>query len=183
MESGEHQSAPEADGGDYWRLISRAQESIPSVLPDVDLEASRLVMSLNRATRSLIYDLEYQSLRPHGYSDSAFRLLFVLWVAGPLSPHAAARLSAMARPTVSSLVGNLRRQGLVDRQDDPHDGRAATLSLTAEGARLITTMFADHNAREHEWAMLLTPIERKLLIMLLEKLMTGSGLVDAVHPR
>ena len=34
---------------------------------------------------------------------------------------------------VSRLVSRLERRGLVERSDDPHDGRASRISLTAEG--------------------------------------------------
>ncbi|MBH0120500.1 MarR family winged helix-turn-helix transcriptional regulator [Rhodococcus sp. NPDC003382] len=174
-------NVPNSDVADYWSLVDRAQGLIPSHVDGVDMEASRLVMSLNRATRTVIYDLEVQTLRPLHQTDSTFRVLFVLWVAGPLSPHMVASLSSMPRPTVSSLVASLRKAGLIDRQDDPEDGRGATLSLTSEGTAVITKAFADHNRREHEWASLLTPIERQLLIMLLEKLMNGRRDIGAVE--
>jgi MarR family transcriptional regulator, negative regulator of the multidrug operon emrRAB len=168
---------------DYWSLVDRAQELIPTRVDGVDMEASRLVMSLNRATRTVIYDLDVQTLRPLHQTDSTFRVLFVLWVAGPSSPHMVASLSSMPRPTVSSLITSLRKDGLVERQDDPEDGRGATLHLTPAGIEVIAKAFADHNRREQEWASLLTPIERKLLIMLLEKLMNGRRDIGAVERR
>lgn len=172
---------PDSEVANYWNLVERAQGLIPDSVDGVDMEASRLVMSLNRATRTVIYDLDVQTLRPLSQTDSTFRVLFVLWVAGPLSPHMVASLSSMPRPTVTSLVTSLRKEGLVDRQVDPDDGRGATLSLTPAGIETITKAFADHNRREHEWASLLTPIERKLLIMLLEKLMDGRRNIGAVE--
>lgn len=172
---------PSNDVADYWSLVDRAQDLIPARVEGVDMEASRLVMSMNRATRTVIYDLDVQTLRPLHQTDSTFRVLFVLWVAGPLSPHMVASLSSMPRPTVSSLITTLRKDGLVDRQEDPADGRGATISLTPTGVETITRAFADHNRREQEWALLLTPIERKLLIMLLEKLMNGRRSIGAVE--
>lgn len=179
--SNESPNPPDSDVADYWSLIGRAQGLIPDSVDGVDMDASRLVMSLNRATRTVIYDLDIQTLRPLGQTDSTFRVLFVLWVAGPLSPHKVASLSSMPRPTVSSLVAGLRKDGLVDREDDPEDGRGATLSLTPAGIEVITTAFADHNRREQEWASLLTPIESKLLTMLLEKLMDGRRSIGAAE--
>lgn len=171
------------EGASYWRLIDQAQELIPTVIDDVDMEASRLVMSLNRAMRVVIYDLEIQTLKGLGQSDSTFRLLFALWVAGPLSPHAVASLAGMSRPTVSSLISALRKEGLIDRRDDPSDGRSALLSLTDLGTQTIMRAFTDHNLREKEWASLLTPIERQVLTMLLKKLMDGRGSIGAVERR
>lgn len=176
-------SSPDDGIVDYWGLIEKAQASIPTAISEVDMEASHLVMSLNRATRTLIYDLEFQTLRPLGQSDSSFRLLFTLWVAGPLSPHRVAALASMARPTVTSLVATLRRDGLVDRQVDPADGRGAMLSLTPAGTQVITEAFEAHNRRERDWASLLTPIERKLFIMLMDKLMSGRASINAVDRR
>jgi DNA-binding MarR family transcriptional regulator len=37
---------------------------------------------------------------------------------------------------VSRLVSRLERRGLVERSDDPHDGRASRFSLTAEGREI-----------------------------------------------
>ncbi|MFW0770887.1 MarR family winged helix-turn-helix transcriptional regulator [Arthrobacter koreensis] len=167
--------------GDYWDLVQKAQTIVPAAVGDVDMEASRLVMSLNRAMRVVIYDLEVQTLKPLGVTDSAFRLLFVLWTSGSLSPHRLARLSGMPRPTVSSLTSALRKAGLVERRGDPADGRAAMLELTKQGEDVISEAFLAHNRREAEWASVLTPIERSLLTMLLEKLMAGRQGIGAVE--
>ncbi|GAA1587323.1 hypothetical protein GCM10009789_46060 [Kribbella sancticallisti] len=37
---------------------------------------------------------------------------------------------------VSRLVGRLERRGLVERSDDPHDGRASRIRLSAEGVEV-----------------------------------------------
>ena len=54
--------------------------------------------------------------RPAGGTWSSFRLLLALWVAGPLNPHEAARLTGMSRAAVSNLTGTLVGKDLLRRE-------------------------------------------------------------------
>lgn len=144
-------------------------------LPELDADAMRLVLMLHRVTNALVYDLESSVHRPHGWSWAGFRLLFVLWISGPLEGKQAATLAGMSRAAVSNLVNTLDRAGLVRRRTSPTDARAVLLSLTEDGAKQFDAVFGEHNAREREWASLLTGKERKQLIGLLEKLSRGAG--------
>lgn len=51
-------------------------------------------MLLHSVSSALVYDLESGVHRPAGWSWSGFRLLFALWIFGPLGGTTAARLSA-----------------------------------------------------------------------------------------
>ena len=55
-------------------------------MPEVDRAAMTMVLLLHRVANTVVYDLESTVHRPAGWSWSAFRLLFALWVAGPRSP-------------------------------------------------------------------------------------------------
>lgn len=146
-------------------------------VPSLDPVAMRLVLSLHRLTSALVYDLESSVHRPQGWSWAGFRVLFVLWLAGPLEAGRVATLSGMSRAAVSALIVTLRRRGLVTRDRSSHDGRAAQVALAPAGKRAIARAFRLHNARERAWTETLTRPEQRRLIELLGKLMLGSETV------
>lgn len=159
---------------DYWSFVDIAVGRTAGALPGVDLRAMRLVLSLHRAATALVYDLESSVHRGAGWSWAGFRVLFVLWLAGPLESRRVAALSGMSRAAVSALVKTLERDGLVSRSRAAHDGRAVALDLTASGRTRFAAAFAAHNARERRWASALSDDEVDTLTGLLEKLMGGE---------
>jgi DNA-binding MarR family transcriptional regulator len=144
-------------------------------LPELDVDAMRLILMLHRVTNALVYDLESSVHRPRGWSWAGFRLLFVLWISGPLEGKQVAALAEMSRAAVSNLVNTLDRAGLVRRETSPTDARAVLLSLTPDGAKQFEAAFGEHNTREREWASMLNRDERRLLITLLDKMSRGAG--------
>ena len=100
---------------DYWSFVQAAQRRISEEFPDADLAANRVFLSLNRSSSTAVYDFESSIHRPAGGTWSSFRLLLALWVAGPLNPHEAARLTGMSRAAVSNLTGTLVGKDLLRR--------------------------------------------------------------------
>ena len=143
------------------------------------MDANRTILSLNRTSQAVTYDLESTLLRPRGLSWSVYRLLFVLWNAGDLEPTRLAELTGTTRASVSNLVKPLVADGLLERRPSPHDRRAAVISLADKGRSIIEEAFADVNRREAEWDRILTPIERDLLVALLQKLLLGGRQIGA----
>jgi DNA-binding MarR family transcriptional regulator len=164
---------------DYLSFIDHAVHAASRELPEVDPAAMRLVLTLHRVTSALIYDIEASVHRPRGGTWPGFRVMFVLWLAGPAEAKRVAELSGMSRAAVSALVNTLERDGLVERRQADHDRRAVRLSLTPAGHDAITSAFRAHNQREQAWAGLLTEPERATLVALLEKLMAGAADVPA----
>jgi DNA-binding MarR family transcriptional regulator len=159
----------------FWSFVDVAVGRTKRRLPDIDVEAMRLILTLYRVTNMVMYDLESTVHRPRGRSYPGFRLLFTLWVAGPMEAKRAAELAGMSRQAVSSLVNTLHREGLVDRTPDENDRRAVRLSLTPRGSEAITDAFAAHNERERLWADELSPTERETLTRLLGRLAARDG--------
>ncbi|MBP2478908.1 DNA-binding MarR family transcriptional regulator [Crossiella equi] len=168
-------AARDEDELDYLSFVDHAIARTARELPSVDPVAMRLVLSLHRVTSALVYDLESAVHRPRGWSWPGFRVLFVLWQAGPLEAKQVAELAGMSRAAVSALVHTLERDGLVEKARAEHDRRAVRLSLTETGREAITGAFQAHNEREQAWAGVLSKPERTILIGLLEKLMHGVG--------
>jgi DNA-binding MarR family transcriptional regulator len=103
----------------------------------------------------------------------------VVWLAGPLEPSGAARLTGMSRAAVSNLAKGLVADGLLARAPDERDGRSVQLSLTAAGHAEMVDVFREHNEREAGWTDALTEAEQRILVMLLDKLITARRGFDA----
>ena len=159
---------------DFLSFVDYAVSASTRELSSIDPAAMRLVLTLHRVTSALVYDLESTVHRPRGWSWPGFRVLFVLWLAGPMEAKRVAELAGMSRAAVSALVKTLERDGLATRTQDSSDRRAIQLSLTDAGHEAIVSAFQAHNEREQAWAASLTPPERTILIGLLEKLMHGA---------
>lgn len=166
---------PEPEQLDYLSFVGYAVDRSTRELPEIDPLAMRLVLTLHRATSALVYDLESTVHRPRGWSWPGFRVLFALWLAGPLEGKRVAELSGMSRAAVSALVNTLVRDGLVSRRPGDRDRRAVLLALTDPGRAAISSAFAAHNEREQAWASSLTSDEQAALIGLLDKLVTGPA--------
>ncbi|MFC9975175.1 MarR family winged helix-turn-helix transcriptional regulator [Spirillospora sp. NPDC050679] len=163
---------------DYLSFADFAIARTTAELPGVDADAMRLGLTLHRLASALVYDWESTVHRPRGWSFGGFRVLFVLWLAGPLEAKSAARLSGMSRAAVSALVNTLERDGLVTRRQAEHDRRAVLLELTEAGHGAITGAYEEHNRRERIWAESLSRSELAVLTGLLEKLMTGPAAAE-----
>ncbi|MEV7683728.1 MarR family transcriptional regulator [Streptomyces sp. NPDC088341] len=163
----------------FWSFIDYAIDRVGREVPGVDPLAMRLVLTLHRAANMVVYDLESTVHRPRGWSWAGFRVLFVIWLAGPLEARKVAELSGMSRAAVSALVGTLERGDLITKDRDPRDGRALRLALTPAGRSVVTQAFLEHNTRERDWAGTLTESEQHTLIGLLEKVITRSTGIDA----
>ncbi len=151
-------------------FVDRAVDETALRLPDLDRTAMELVLLLHRVTNVIVYDLESTVHRPAGWSWSAFRAVFTLWISGPLEPSRLAETSGMSRQAVSSLAKTLEADGLIERNTADHDARSVVLSLTARGGERVTEIFRAHNERESEWAATLEPEEQATLTHLLGKL-------------
>ncbi|WP_018654398.1 MarR family winged helix-turn-helix transcriptional regulator [Actinomadura flavalba] len=164
---------PPTPAPDFWSFVELADRRLADEFGYPTGHATRLLLTLNRASMIVTYDLESTVHRPRGHSWAGFRLLFVTWLAGPLEPGRAAALAGMSRAAVSNLTRTLVSDGLLTRSRGGRDGRSAQLALTPSGQERIAEVFAAQNAREHEWAGVLTETEQRMLIMLLDKLIAG----------
>lgn len=162
-----------ADELDFWSFVRLARSRLAGE-GYADIDATEMLLTLNRASGTVTYDLESAVHRPAGGSWSRFRILYVLWLAGSLEPRRVAELTGLTRAAVSNLLGGLVDDDLVCREPAPHDGRSVRLSLTPRGVTVIRDLFEAQHEREVAWASALSPAERVLLVTLLDKLITGG---------
>lgn len=75
--------------------------------------------------------------RTLGLSAARLSALSVIVFAGPIRISALARAEQVQTPTMTPIVAALERDGLVVREADAADARAALLRATPKGARLM----------------------------------------------
>ncbi|WP_162621779.1 MarR family winged helix-turn-helix transcriptional regulator [Microbacterium suaedae] len=159
--------------GGETSFIDVVRRRINDESPELDAEATGVLFNLARASNIAIADLDSTVWRSFGVSYAGYRVLFVVWAAGPLEPRTIARLSSVSRASISSVINTLERDGYVERRRESEDRRLVTVDLTDKGRQLWHDSFALHNAREREWLSSLTGDEREQLTTLLEKLIQG----------
>jgi DNA-binding MarR family transcriptional regulator len=156
------------DRAGFDRLVL---DRIAQLEPDADRDAMAVVFNLIRLANVVVADVETSVHRPRGLSWAGFRILFALWIAGPIEPRALARLAAVTRASISSVLNTLERRELVERRRESADRRVVTVLLTAKGRRAVASAFRAHHARERAWLAALSPAEVDNLAALLHRLL------------
>ncbi|MFB4318238.1 MarR family winged helix-turn-helix transcriptional regulator [Actinomadura sp. 21ATH] len=168
---------------DFWSFVELAGHRLSEEFGFPHREATRTLLTLNRASMIVTYDLEAAVHRPRGLSWAGFRLLFVTWLAGPLESRRAAALAGMSRAAVSNLAKSLVADGLLERSPGENDGRSVLLSLSEHGRATMLEVFRAQNEREHQWTEVLTETEQEILVMLLGKLIAHRDQFDVRERR
>ena len=91
---------------------------------------------LHRASIRLLRALRQED-RKTGLSSPRLSALSVLVFGGPKSVSALAAAEHVRVPSMSRLVKEMERDGLVKRRPDPTDSRISMLQATAKGQRLM----------------------------------------------
>jgi DNA-binding MarR family transcriptional regulator len=110
-------------------------------------------------------------------SRTASSVLATLRDGGPKRITELAASEAIAQPSVTTLVGRLERDGLVQRAPDPADARAVLVHVTDAGRTRLAAMRASRAAVLEERLEALTADERALLecaLPALDKLIEGE---------
>lgn len=113
-----------------------------------------------------------QALAPHGLTHTQFRVLKLLHREPPLTVRQAdiEQFFSMTNPTVTGILNNLQRKGLIVRVTNPQDGRSKVIGLTGKANELLPALAPLNAALEAELTRNLTPEERRQLLALLQKL-------------
>jgi DNA-binding MarR family transcriptional regulator len=93
-----------------------------------------------------------------------------------LAPSRLAERMGMTRGAISKLADRLIAKALVDRRDDPHDGRAHSLALTPAGRLLVPELARLADANDAACFESLSARERAAIEAALRKLVTARGL-------
>jgi DNA-binding MarR family transcriptional regulator len=155
-------------------ILELAKERLRSAVPDADLPAFSVVFTLIRAAEQITYRLG-TTHRPMGWTWAGFRVLFWVWLFGPLEPRAIASLAGASRASISSALNTLERDGFVLRTRSSNDRRLVIVELTERGRAQILEAFRATNAREHEWVAPFTADEQAVFAELLGRLLERAA--------
>ena len=106
---------------------------------DVDRQQIAACLDLLRVAKRTL-ELFHRRFQAHDLSPGRYSVLMELVAAPPdrpLTPSQVARRIGLSRPSLTSLVEGLARDGLVERRTDPLDRRRIELRLTAEGRTFL----------------------------------------------
>lgn len=151
--------------------------------PNVDPSAVQAWVSLLRVALEL-HAISNQHFARYRLSEGRFVVLIMLHttVGGEMCCSDIAESTGVSRATVTGLLDGLERDGLIRRVDSPEDRRRITITLTANGRRLLDDLLPDHLRRIASVMTNLTKSERKTLRVLLEKIRTGVAAVTEAGP-
>ncbi|HEY5061056.1 MAG TPA: MarR family transcriptional regulator [Gemmatimonadaceae bacterium] len=135
-----------------------------------------IFLVLSRATRA-VEARALASIAGTGLCASDFAVLEALLHKGPLPVNTLGKRVLLTSGSMTAAVDRLVARRLVARKDDPHDRRVRVVALTAEGRRLIKSVFERHASDLDEVVSVLTESERSALLWLLRTL--GQGADDA----
>ena len=113
-----------------------------------------------------------------GVTVAEWVVLRELLDAEALAPSLLAARMGMTRGAISKLADRLLAKALVVRHENPQDGRAHTLSLTAAGRRLVPRLARLADANDAAFFGPLTARERAAIEAALRKVVAARGLKD-----
>lgn len=101
-------------------------------MPDNDALASELRLSVHRLTRRL-----RQQTPTDGLTLTQLSALAVIWREGPLTAGDLAAKEQVRPPSITRVLTGLEALGLVQRTENPRDGRQVLVRITPEGDRRL----------------------------------------------
>jgi len=113
---------------------------MPSTIASPVETAARLRLAIVRTARRLRQEAGEQ------VSPSSVAALATIERRGPLAPSELAELERVKRPTITRVLSRLEEAGLVERTNDPTDGRAFLVSITRRGSELLRRIRTRKNA-------------------------------------
>jgi DNA-binding MarR family transcriptional regulator len=148
--------------------------------PELDTSALPVLGRLHRSFHR--YQAQIGALlERHGVNIAAFDVLTALRRNGEPFRLTAGALAQQTLVTTGGLtlrVDRLQSDGLVERVQDPHDGRVVYVQLTDKGRKFIDEVVDDHFSNEKRMLVGLTAAERKHLAELLGRLERSLELAE-----
>jgi len=114
--------------------------------------------------------LDRESVARTGLNMTDFAIMEALLHKGPLTINRIGEKVLLTSGSMTAAVNRLEKSGLVQRIQDPADGRCFFVHLTKAGRRVIQDAFENHRNRLESAVETLTSEERAELVRLLKKL-------------
>ncbi|MFC3102182.1 MarR family winged helix-turn-helix transcriptional regulator [Altererythrobacter lauratis] len=140
---------------------------------DLEFRTTRLLVLAGRAYVSRIDKL---LVRKTGQSRVRWQILFALAFAPqPATLTDVARRAYLKWPSMVKLVDEMVREGLLQRQDNPADGRSKLISLTDAGEAMVRTIQPVKDSERAAVLQHLSDEELAQTVRLLGKLFEAIG--------
>ncbi len=132
-------------------------------------DALNAYIKLIRASENLSV-ATHRHLADHDLTSSQFAVLETLYHLGPLCQIEIGKKIQKSRGNVTTVVNNLARRKLIERQKDCRDKRFSQVALTDLGEKMVYEVFPHHIAGIVRIFSCLTPAEQHELARLCRKL-------------
>lgn len=126
----------------------------PRPVSELDRLSVDLVVAAARFTRAAAHTSGAAE------AQAVWRALSILDEHGPMRVSDFAAVDRCSQPTATTMLQRLERSGSVQRVPDPRDGRAALVSLSAEGSARLRALRSDVADGLRDRMGQLTPAER-----------------------
>ena len=138
-----------------------------------NLLAYGVVSNIWRVAQELKLRMERTVLREFDLTWAGFATLFIVWIWGPIETRDIAKSQGVTRPTITSTVTLLEKNGLCTRQTSTEDRRLVLVELTPKGKALIERVFPLFNQGEATIVSGLSVEEQETLAALLRKVVNS----------
>lgn len=114
----------------------------------LDFQAMAVTSNLFRAASAVRNHFERTVLAQHDLSWTAFVVLWVTWIWEPIETRQIAEEGGFSKATLTGVLTTLEGRGFVERTRSDADGRLVIVRLTAQGRKLMNTLFPEFNREE-----------------------------------
>lgn len=118
-----------------------------------------------------------RKLAAEGVTVAEWVFLRALYDVDAMAPSALAGKMGMTRGAISKLADRLIEKGLIDRVDNPDDGRAHSLSVTEAGRARVPVLAALADRNDADYFGVLSAEEQDALGRILRRLAERRGLM------
>ena len=147
--------------------LARAEELFPGAF---DRDITQALFAIRALARRL-NDLADAWLSPYGINAVKQNYLAVLcFSTNGLTLNELSELIHTSNASVSVMVGQLERDGLIKRFRHPTDGRSSIIRLTAKGMRLFRNVYPVHHRNMERAMKAISPTQVRVLARLLFRL-------------
>lgn len=162
-------SEPNVD--EELKALARLSKTFTEWRGTDERSASRIIWHIIRLARHAEQRLEFEVHRPLGWSWAGFRIMVNAYALGSIEPSQLASILGVARPTVTSNLDRLERDGLLVRQTDPENRRRVLVVLTDRGRAAVEQAIPPHIAVEKELVACIPSDQRAALEKMLNTML------------
>jgi len=126
--------------------------------------------SLTSKTGRLFTRLMEQKLKPAGMRAGQIPVFLALGKGAVRTQKVLAELAGIEQPGMATLLARMERDGLIEREPDPDDKRVSQIRLSPVGLTKSQQVIPIMEGASEEAFKGFTPLERDILITLLERM-------------